>query len=419
MSDSVSPLRRRYRIIGGLILGALALLYGCAAKEQRPILSPPPPEVRTQSSVPMRVVPIKEWPRFTDDMAFDGLSHAIDRSVSYLTRIASDTQFRFGGDTYSSSQLIASLASFKKFIETRPAPAALNEFLAENFTLYQSIGGETTKQVLFTGYYEPYIRGSTVKTEQFRYPVYGRPKDLVTVDLSQFASEYQGKSLVGRLAGGRLVPYHDRDAIENGAIISTALPIAWVDDPIDLFFLQIQGSGKIYYNNGEAIQAHYDVSNGKPYRSIGKLLIEQGKISRDEMSMQRLRAYIKSHPEEAKDIFSYNPSYVFFRTEKDGPLGCLGVKLTPGRSLAVDRQIFPMATLAFIRTEKPLVEGKGAITGWTTCSRFVLNQDTGGAIRGPGRADIFWGNGEYAELAAGYMQHMGELYFFVLKNGRV
>jgi membrane-bound lytic murein transglycosylase A len=235
--------------------------------------------------------------------------------------------------------------------------------------------------------------------------------------LSLFSAEYQGKTLVGRFTGERIVPYFDRDAIEKGALDGAVVPIAWVDNPVDLFFLQIQGSGKIYFESGDTINVHYHVANGKPYRSIGNLLIEQGKIPRLEMSMQRIRAYLNSHPEEVGAVFSYNPSYVFFKTEPDGPLGCLDVKLTPGRSLAVDRRIFPMAALSFIETQKPVVDGNGAITAWSECARFVLNQDTGGAIRGPGRGDLFWGNGSYAELAAGHMQHSGRLYFLVLKPG--
>lgn len=183
------------------------------------------------------------------------------------------------------------------------------------------------------------------------------------------------------------------------------------------FFLQIQGSGKIHIDGGGVLNVHYHASNGKAYRSIGNLLIEQGKIPRAEMSMQQIRAYLDAHPEEVSAIFSYNPSYVFFKIEPDGPRGCLDVRLTPGRSLAVDRRIFPMAALSFIQTQKPMVDGNGAIVGWTECARFVLNQDTGGAIRGPGRGDIFWGNGPYAELAAGHMQHPGRLYFLILKPG--
>lgn len=216
-----------------------------------------------------------------------------------------------------------------------------------------------------------------------------------------------------------VVPYWEREEIEKGnRLAEVAPPLAWLKDPVDIFFLQIQGSGKIYLDNNTPIHVHYDTTNGRPYRSIGKLLIDQGKIPRSEMSMQNIRAYLKNHPEEIEPILNHNPSYVFFKLEKEGPIGFLDVKLTPGRSIALDRRLFPLSALAFIETQKPLIDGDGRIRKWSSFGRFALNQDTGGVIRGPGRADLFWGSGPYAEIAAGYMQHMGKLYFLLLKTNR-
>jgi membrane-bound lytic murein transglycosylase A len=184
---------------------------------------------------------------------------------------------------------------------------------------------------------------------------------------------------------------------------------------VDLFFLHIQGSGKISLEDNGTLDVHYHTTNGHPYRSIGKTLIESGKIPREEMSMQAIREYVKKHPEEARDIFGSNPSYVFFKIEAEGPLGCLGEALTSGRSLAVDRSIFPMASLSFIQTTVPVISGDGKIQEWKACTRFVLNQDTGGAIKGAGRADLFFGSGPYAETAAGHLKHEGDLFFLVMK----
>ena len=184
---------------------------------------------------------------------------------------------------------------------------------------------------------------------------------------------------------------------------------------MDVFFLQIQGSGKVYLDDGDVINVHYHTTNGQPYRSIGKLLIDEEKITVEEMSMQKIREYLNNHPEEMDGVFNYNPSYVFFKIEPEGPLGNINVKLTPGRSIALDRFIFPKGALVFIQTEKPVVDSAGQIHRWQPFSRFALNQDTGGAIRGPGRADLFWGNGPYAEIAAGHMKHTGKLFFLVLK----
>ncbi len=184
---------------------------------------------------------------------------------------------------------------------------------------------------------------------------------------------------------------------------------------MDLFFLHIQGSGKILLDQGKTVNVHYHVANGHPYKSIGKVLIDQGKIPKAEISMQAIRAYLKSHPEEQEAILNANPSYVFFKTETDGPLGNLNVPLTPGRSIAVDKKIFPPAALMYIQTQKPVMTEAGQLGAWEEFGRFALNQDTGGAITGPARADIFWGNGPYAELAAGHLQHRGDMYFLILK----
>jgi membrane-bound lytic murein transglycosylase A len=246
--------------------------------------------------------------------------------------------------------------------------------------------------------------------------VYGRPEDLLTIDLGAFAEKYKGEKLIGRVQNGTVVPYHDRrDIDEAGVLFGKAQALAWVNDPVELFFLHVQGSGRVVLENGQTLAIGYDSSNGRPYRSIGQLLIEEGKVGREEMSMQRIRDYLKQNPSEVRRILNHNPSYIFFKPTLDGPLGSLNVKLTPGRSLALDRRIFPPAALAFAVTQKPLVNGTGKITSWTDCRRFMLNQDTGGAITGAGRADFFWGSGVYAELAAGHLKHPGQLYFIVLK----
>jgi membrane-bound lytic murein transglycosylase A len=266
---------------------------------------------------------------------------------------------------------------------------------------------------LFTGYYEPLLYGSLKQTDTFRYPVYSRPDDLVTYDRSGGGKK---RVDIGRKEGNNVVPYYTRQQIEEmGSAGMNAFPIAWVNDPVALFFLHIQGSGKISLESGQMINVHYQISNGHPYKSIGKYLIDKKKLSKETVSMQSIREYLNTHPDEVDDIFNYNPRYIFFENVEKGPLGCFNIELTPGRSLALDRQIAPAGALVFIRTEKPEVDLSGKIQTWKRFSRFLLNQDTGSAIKGPGRADIFWGSGPYAELAAGYMKHPGNLYYLVLK----
>ncbi len=379
-----------------------------------------PALIQSGCAAPTReaLVPIRasQQPRFSDDMHFDGLEHSIRQSIAYLAGIPPDKEFVFGKDRYSAAHMIDSLETFLNFIGSRPPSREVREFLRENYLVYRCSGNDGNRQVLFTGYYEPFLRGTAEKIEPYTIPVFGRPDDLLRIDLSQFSERFSGETITGRLSEFTLVPYYDREQIEKDGLLEGRAPVlAWLKDPVDLFFLQIQGSGRIFLDDGSVLNVHYDSTNGKPYRSIGKLLIEEGKIPKSEMSMQQIRSYLRSHPEERDTILFHNPSYVFFKLEPDGPIGYLQVKLTPGRSIAVDYRLFPLPALAYIETEKPLVGGGGEIIRWERFSRFAVSQDTGGAIRGPARSDLFWGNGTYAEIAAGHMQHKGQLYFLVLK----
>ena len=356
------------------------------------------------------------YPDFADDMNDDGLEHSIAMSLSYLKKIPVERQFVFGEDRYTTAHLMRSLQFFLDYVQARPDAAEMKKFIRSNYLVYRSVGRDDNGEVLFTGYYEPHLRGSRQRTEVYRYPIYAHPPDLIRIDLSRFKEKYAGETIMARYADQQVMPYYDRSEIDSGGVLKgKADVLVWVADPVDVFFLQIQGSGKVYMGNGDVLNVHYHTSNGRPYRSIGKLLIDQQKISVDDMSMQKIREYLNTHPDEMEDVFNYNPSYVFFQIEPDGPLGNISVKLTPGRSIALDWRIFPKAALCFIETEKPVIDGGGQIQTWRRFSRFAMNQDTGGAIRGPGRADIFWGNGPYAEIAAGHLKHPGLLYFLVLK----
>lgn len=392
----------------GLI--AVSFFYSCGIKKNKPL---------PYSSAPKYIlnrIPSSEFPDFLDDMFYDALEAAIQKSITYLQIVPENRKFKFGKDTFSAGHLINSLQYFQNFIHTKPSEKKLKKFIEKKFLVYRSIGRDSDGKVFFTGYYEPALRGSLSKTDEYRYPVYSRPLDLDEIDLSLFSSKFKGEKIMGRYSDVKFIPYYERKEIEADTVFSEkAKPVAWVNDKVELFFLQIQGSGIIDLDDGTKINVHYNTTNGRPYKSIGKLLIDQGKISRENMSMQAIRAYLHKHPDEVDKILTYNKSYVFFNIEEDGPLGCLNLKLTPGRSIALDRKIFPSAALGFIATKKPLIDGGGKISSWSKFTRFVLNHDTGGAIKGPGRADIFWGKGKYAEVAAGYMQHKGDLYFIVLK----
>lgn len=397
--------------VSGFLFWICILLNGCTI--------PPEPPAVTYETALVRLSPGK-LPLFEDDMNYDGLAHGIMQSLEYLKRLPPDRTFFFGKDRFDTPHMIKSLEFFLDFIHGRPSPTALRQFVAGHYRVYSSIGSGGPGHVLFTGYYEPVLQGRRKPGPVYKIPVYSRPEDLVSIDLSKFSAEFKGKKIIGRYTGRTIVPYHDRKTIADGKVLlQKSKPLVWIRDPIDLFFLQIQGSGKVCLENGDALYLHYHITNGHPYRSIGKLLIRKNRISKDEMSMQKIREYLTGHPSEMQEILNYNPSYVFFKSEKKGPLGSLNVQLSPGRSIATDQRLFPKSALAFINTQKPLIDANGKIRNWSAFSRFVLNQDTGGAIRGPGRADLFFGCGPDAEIGAGHMQHAGSLYFLVLEPGKL
>ena len=269
---------------------------------------------------------------------------------------------------------------------------------------------------LFTGYYEPLLRGSRARSSRYRVPLYRRPPDIVQVDLGRFREDLRGRRLAGRLRGATLEPYDDRRSITAGALRGRGLELVWVDDPIAAFFLQIQGSGQIELDTGERLRLGYAAQNGHPYFAIGRELIERGELTRETVSLQSIRAWLLEHPDEAQDVMALNASYVFFRTiEGDGPIGSQGVALTPGRSLAVDRTFVPLGVPLWLETTAPTV-GNSAAEGAVDQSpvrRLVVAQDTGGAIRGPVRGDLFWGAGSEAEEIAGRMNSEGRYWLLL------
>lgn len=281
-------------------------------------------------------------------------------------------------------------------------------FFERAFTPHRVLGDGTPKG-LFTGYYEAELRGSLVKDAQYRFAVYGRPADLVMVNLGRFREEYRGETLAGRVADGQLRPYATRAEIAGGSLDGRGLELLWVDDPVDLFFLHIQGSGRVQMRDGSEWRLGYAGKNGHRYRSIGRELIARGEIPKDAVSMPALRAWLGAHPEKMPDLLAHNPSFVFFRKlEGDGPIGSLGVPLTPQRSLAVDRAFLPLGAPVWLDIVEPLDPD-------TPLRRLVVAQDTGGAIKGPVRGDFFWGFGKDAEARAGGMKVSGSYYLLLPK----
>jgi membrane-bound lytic murein transglycosylase A len=358
------------------------------------------------------------YPLFEDDMDLDSLQEALERNLQYLGRLSPDYGFLYGPDRYTCRQVMESQAAFLEMIRNVSGPKELNERVREEFVVYKAAGRDG--QVLFTGYFEPILPGRLRPDSIFKYPIYRKPDDLIKVDLSLFNEEFKGKSIIARIAGKSVIPYYSREQIaEGGALEGRNLELAWLKDPVDVAFLQIQGSGRLDLGEGKWTRVGYSERNGRPYRSIGRYLIERGLISEEEMSMQAIRRCLESRPDIIEEVLNYNPSYVFFRDlGENPPVGSIQVPITPGRTLALDSRLFPPGAIAWMKAQKPKVNEQGQLVSWQPFSRFVINQDTGGAIKGPGRADLFWGSGPYAELAAGHMRQEGELYIVMKKPSK-
>ena len=288
-------------------------------------------------------------------------------------------------------------------------------FFEQHFQPYQATQEDGSADGLITGYYEPLLKGDRVRTERARYPLYAAPDDLITVDLASIYPELKSLRLRGRLVGNKIVPYPTRKEIElsvngNGSGFK-GKPIAWAEDPVDLFFLQIQGSGRIELPDGSHMRVGYADQNGYPYQSIGKLLVERGELKLEQASMQGIKEWGAKHPDKLPELLASNPSFVFFRELPDdlpGPLGSLGVPLTGGRSIAVDPKFIPLGAPVFLATTQP--------NSAQPLNRLVMAQDSGGAIKGGVRADFFWGFGDEAGQLAGRMKQRGRMWVLLPRD---
>jgi membrane-bound lytic murein transglycosylase A len=279
---------------------------------------------------------------------------------------------------------------------------------------------KTEEKGLFTGYYAPLYKGAARQSDQFNIPLYGTPDDLQYLNLGQFDLSLKGKSIVGKVNNGQFIPYDDRKEIDQGLLNNRDLELVWVENLEDAFFLHIQGSGFIELDNGEKIHLGYSAKNGRPYRAIGQYLIQSGDIKREDMSMQAILKWIKDNPDKAQSLMWKNPSYVFFQVRKSAePIGSLGVGLTAGRSLAIDPEFIPLGMPIWLVTDR-VEDNNGQNSDQDPIisahlRRLVVAQDTGGAIKGKVRGDVYWGIGDDAALIAGPMKDIGTYYLLVPK----
>uniref|UniRef100_UPI00258B9215 murein transglycosylase A n=1 Tax=Pseudomonas sp. TaxID=306 RepID=UPI00258B9215 len=286
--------------------------------------------------------------------------------------------------------------------QVQAQPAAIRTFLQTQLQVYSLRSGDNKDRGLITGYYEPVYGGSLTQDEQHGVPVLGVPDDLIIVNLDSIYPELKGKRLRGRLDGRILRPYDDASTINSKGVNAPVL--AWLNNPMDLQFLQIQGSGRIRLDSGRQLRIAYADQNGYPYKPVGRWLVENGLLKKEEVSMGKIRDWATANPERVPELLASNPSYVFFTTRPDsdeGPRGSLNVPLTAGYSVAIDRKVIPLGSLLWLNTTSP--DGK-------TVTRPVAAQDTGGAIAGEVRADLFWGTGDKAGELAGNMKQQGQIW---------
>ena len=286
-----------------------------------------------------------------------------------------------------------------------PDDTAVREFFERHFRAHEMRAADGGTGGLITGYYEPLLFGSPTRSERFRYPLYRRPDNLLTVDLGTLYPELKGKPVRARLEGNRVVPYYSRADINGAAQPLAGQELLWVDDAVALFILQVQGSGRVQLPDGSEQALGYADQNGHPYVPIGRELVAMGALKREEVSLFSIRAWLQAHPDEAHEMLNRNPSYIFFAARDaalPGPIGSLNVPLTAQRSIAVDATQIALGSPVWLDTTLP-----GDTSPYR---RLVLAQDTGGAIKGEVRADVFFGRGADAERLAGEMKQTGRLY---------
>jgi peptidoglycan lytic transglycosylase A len=400
-------MRRPSALLAASAALAAFLFAGCRAIPP----SPAPAPARTPEKALEELDPAA-FPAFSDDLDYAGLDEALDRSLVALARLAQadpGRTFAFGRERVPLRQIQATLVRFRELVLARPTPAALTAALRREFRVFRSTGDGTGK-VLFTGYYLPELRGSLVREGPYQVPLHRAPDDLVLARAKDFPQ--LSEDLVGRVEGGRLVPYRTRAEIARGALDGKRAELCFVDSGVDAFFAEIQGSGVVRFPDGTARVVTYAGKNGHRYEAVGAELVRRGALRREDLSMQAIRAWLAANPAARDEVLATNPSYVFFRFA-DAATGALGVPVTPDRTVAADARVFPKTALAFLESERPVDAASAVMRPF---SRFVLDQDAGGAIRTSARIDVYLGSGTYAENAAGRMRQPGRLYYLLLRE---
>jgi membrane-bound lytic murein transglycosylase A len=404
------------------LLLCFALLFCLTACDQAEEPAPPPVEEAQKPPefvlTPASFNDLPEWG--ADD--FEGFAQGFARSCLRFMKNQEDKPFGVMGKDHTQSGTYGDWQEVcKKFARIKD-PAQIQVFFEANFTPYQ-VSANDEPLGTFTGYYEASLRGSRHKTERYNIPLHKRPKDLVMVNLGEFREELKGTRIAGRVKDGLLKPYEPREQIVNGdwPHKDESNILLWVDDAVDAFFVQIQGSGLVEMDDGSLTRIGYDGQNGHVYYAIGRELVKREELPKEQVSMQSIRKWLAAHPDQADEIMNTNKSYVFFREIiGEGPLGAEGIALTPLRSLAIDRTLISYGTPVWLSTSEQFgveEEDGGTVLRerLPAMNRMMIAQDTGGAIQGPVRGDVFWGHGEKAEAMAGVMNAKGRYWVMLPK----
>jgi membrane-bound lytic murein transglycosylase A len=388
-----------------------ALAGALLAAACRTVVPPPAPEPARSAERALEELAPDAYPSFADDLDYAGLPDALERSLVHLSRLAAADPGRtlsFGREQVPIQKVQATLVRFRELVLARPTPAALDAALRREFRVFRSIG-DGRGRVLYTGYYLPELHGSLVREGRYQVPLHRAPDDLVQVRSKDFPQ--LSEDVVGRVVAGRLVPYPTRAEIAAGALEGQGAELCFVDSAVDAFFLEMQGSGLVRLPDGTTRVVTFAGKNGHRYAAVGAELVRRGALRPDQVSMQSIRSWLDQNPAAQAEVLARNPSYVFFRFA-DAATGSLGLPVTPDRTVAADARVFPKGALAFIETERPV---DAVETTMRPFSRFVLDQDAGGAIRTSARVDVYFGSGAYAENAAGHMRQPGRLYYLLLR----
>ncbi|MGE4559695.1 MAG: MltA domain-containing protein [Desulfobulbus sp.] len=354
------------------------------------------------------VCPAPAASRIADDLDRQSLSQALLRSLSYLNALPPDTRFRFARTEVPVTRLIDTARHLRDLVLSSLDDPAFQRQVARDFIQLPCLSSPGSP-LLITGYYQPVFQGSLHREPPFLHPLYSPPGDLVV------RRRAGRKPVIGRLAGGRLQPYWTRREIEQGRILQGG-ELVWLRDPFDAFTLHVQGSGIIRLADGSLRGVHYARSNGRTYTSIGTFLVKTGRMRLADVTMDSIRTYLERHPHEVELILHQNDAFIFFEWSSPGPaLGSLNQPLTPGRSVAADQRIYPPGSVLLVKSRRPVMD-RGQVAGWKPMQRLLTVQDTGSAINGPERLDIFWGTGERAGLEAGQMKETGDVVLLLVKE---